>query len=131
MGLDASRRLHRRSHIERRSAGRLGQLAQRAGLRAATAEGGAPPRTLRLAYARGQLLLVKVVDRQGDNESTHKQRDHGRQPQGFGLWLHREALFFPRLRHKEFPIVAKFGHWFWNERMFAIETLDCRQGAET
>ena len=120
----------RRSHIERRAAGRLGQFAKRVGLRAASAERGAPPRALGLAYARGHFLLMKIVDRQGDNECTYEQRDHGRQPQGFGFWTHRDGLFFPRLRHKEFPNVAKIGHWFGNERMFATETHDCRQGTE-
>ena len=131
MRSDRSRRSKRRSHIERRSARRLGQLAERMGLGATATESGTPPRAIRLANARRHFLLMKIVDRQRDNQGTNKQRDHGRQPQGFGLWLHREALFFPRLRHKEFPNVAKFGHRMRNERLIATETLDCRQGTET
>ena len=124
-------RSERRSHIERRSAGRLGQRAERAGCCAAATEVRTPPRAIRFAYLCRQFLLMKVVDRQGENERTYEQRDHSGQPQSFGIWLHCEALFLRRLRHKDRSIVAKFGHRFWNERNFAMETLDCRQGAET
>ena len=118
-------------HFKRRVFGWCGQLAERAGLRAAPTERGTPPAAIGFANAAWQFLLIKTVDRQHDNKDTDKQCDHCGQPQGFGFWLHRDALFFPRLGHNEFPNVAKFGHPFRNERIIATETLDCRQGPET
>lgn len=114
-----------------RPAGRLGKFAKRTGLNVASTKVSAPPAAIDLADTSGHLLLLKIVDRQRDNEHADKQRDHGRQPQGFGFWLHRNALLFPRRSHKERQIVAKLGHPFRIEQIIASETLDCRQGPET